>query len=65
MNILGRVGRTLRIKSARVPNEVLTPARSGIRGSSLFASKGGFPEHSGTSISADKGSAYANGTTHR
>ena len=32
------------VRSPEVSHEVLTPARSGIRGSSSFASIGGFPE---------------------
>jgi hypothetical protein len=41
---LGRDGRPLRMRRPIVSHEVLTPARSGIRGSRSFASKGGFPE---------------------
>src|SRR6266436_4830725 len=43
----GMMGITLRINFSRSSHEVLAPARSGISGSRLFTSAGGFPGRSG------------------
>jgi len=41
---LGRAGRILRMRRAVESHDILTPARSGERGSKSSMSKGGFPE---------------------
>ena len=57
---LGTEGRNLMANFNSLSNGILTPARSGNRGSRVFASAGGFPERNRASISANhRGRVYA------
>lgn len=63
--ILGMEGMNFMKNFISLSRDILTPARSGNRGSRVFASAGGFPEQSRTSISTNHQRQSSKCETHR